>query len=237
MPPHPFPRITPGSGETAEPVDRPPDVVQAPEVESSVPHRAGAETGAAAVPQGLSEHAQYTVALLLGGALLVYVSWERSGLVVFVGIAMVLIGIVLLQRLSNRFRGRRVEQKAIRKLRLPENWTVESNVPIPGMGDSDLLVISPKGERFSVEIKAFRGVALKQATMFSKEERLTYPSGQKILPDPLHQAIQNAEFLNANPIIWLPEAKGKQIQKFKKSGVIVVQGQRAIRRVLGASWF
>lgn len=237
MKPLPLPKVVADDANTGDVVENPHFNNPTPDIASPIQRKGDEGANATITPKGLSEHAQYTLAVLMGGALLIYVGWERSGFVVFVGIAMAIVGTVLLQRLSNRFRGRRVEQKAIRKLRLPDGWDVEANVPLPGMGDADLLVISPKGRRFSIEIKAFRGVALKQATIFSKGENLTYPSGQRIIPDPIHQAIQNAEILNATPVIWLPEAKGKPVQRFKKSGVIVAQGHRAIRRAIGASWF
>lgn len=169
-----------------------------------------------------------------GGLGIAYIARADHPYVAIAGLGVTGIGVAILKRAQARERGQRVERKAISELKLPENWTVEPNHMLPWGADLDLLITSPDGARFAVEIKSYEGALLKRS-FFGREESLVRLNGKKFDQDPIGQALRAAEAVDATPIIWMPAAKSSKTFPLK-NGVIVVQGhQRQLKQALGAT--
>lgn len=171
---------------------------------------------------------------LLAGAVLSALLFGQK-VMLWCSIPAALVAIVLLNKAFIRKRGKVVENKAISSLKLPAGWSAEGNVMLPGVGDLDLLITGPGDKRFAIEIKSYECLK-KGGWLFG--QKLVKGSGKKLTSDPEAQAVRNAEMVNAQPVIWLPEGTGKNFNM--RSGLRVVHGnERALRRAIGASryWF
>jgi hypothetical protein len=139
-----------------------------------------------------------------------------------------------------RARGRRVERRSIESLRLPRGWTVEANVPVPGLGDCDCLITTPKSRRFAVELKSSESAKKVWFRLFTKNE-IRRGDGAKFPRNFVVQALAVASRLDAEPILWMPLARRRSSFR-TTSGVLVVQGgrkalEKAIGARLGFLWF
>jgi hypothetical protein len=139
-----------------------------------------------------------------------------------------------------RARGRRVERRSIESLRLPRGWTVEANVPVPGLGLCDCLITTPKSRRFAVELKSSESAKKVWFRLFTKDE-IRRGVGQKFPRNFVVQALAVASRLDAEPILWMPLARRRSSFR-TASGVLVVQGgrkalEKAIGARLGFLWF
>lgn len=132
-----------------------------------------------------------------------------------------------------RWSGKSVEQRSIKSLSLPDGWTLTANYAIKGAGDIDLLIESPTGERYAVEIKSVVDVVVKPGFLFFTRSTLTRQNGKKLADDPLPQTISNAAAVDAIPVLWCPKARPHKPVKVK--GVIVVLGgQKLLKKAVGA---
>lgn len=139
-----------------------------------------------------------------------------------------------------RVRGRRVERRSIESLRLPKGWVVESNVAVPGLGDCDCLITSPKARRFAVEIKSSESAKKVWFRLFTKDE-IRRGDGTRFPRNFVAQAQAVASRLEAEPVLWMPLARRRSSFR-TASGVLVVQGgrkslEKAIGARLGFLWF
>jgi hypothetical protein len=150
------------------------------------------------------------------------------------GVALSALGCVLLASVQRRWAGKRVERVALESLKLPPNWEARANVPLPrGGGDIDLVIGSPHGERYAVEIKALRDVRLKRSWFGFVPSRLVTRGGDRLKVDPLEQTIRNAEaYQRATPVLWLPKASGRST--LLETGVwVVFGGTKSLKRAIG----
>lgn len=157
--------------------------------------------------------------------------------IVFLSVALLFAGLFFAYRRwkSNYYRryGKRVEKAAIARVRLPKNWVMVPNKPIPGLGDADIFICTPKGKRWNVEIKSYESAKKVSAFSFTKSE-IVKNSGHKFDRDPIAQVLNVAKRLDSNPVLWLPKAPDKRTFK-TTSGVLVVQGgARKLERAIGA---
>jgi len=136
-----------------------------------------------------------------------------------------------------RQRGVKIEQKAIAGLSLPPSWEIHPNRPVPGLGDADILILSPEGKSWVVEIKSYEGAKKAPFSFFATHE-IVRPNGQRFERDPIKQVQAVAKYLEAKPVLWLPKARSRR--RFEtRSGVLVVQGKPAqLEQAIGArsSW-
>lgn len=186
-------------------------------------------------PWALQERIGTAMMIAGGGLGYIGMEWESRAFMVAGGIALVL-GMVVMSRVGARKRGKRIEQKAIRGISLPDGWEMEANKLIPDLGDADLFIKGPN-EKFVIEIKSHANVSYDRGGMFFGSEKLL-AKGKSISPDPLIQAKKAAERLNATPVVWFPEAQTKK--RFKsKDGILIVWGTpRSLLIGIGAkSWF
>lgn len=194
-----------------------------------------------------SSHRPWMASLVMGagflliGSLPMMLLWReassRTGFLT-ICLASCVIGIMILSKVWVRYRGTLVEQRAIRRLRLPEGWSMDSNVKLNRDGDLDLLVVNSDHQRYAVEIKSYQGVKLKRAR-FGWTEELRYRDGRSFSKDPVKQVLRAAEETNALPVIWLPEAPSAKTIHMQ-CGVQVVQGSsRDLLKAMGKKrgWF
>lgn len=134
-----------------------------------------------------------------------------------------------------RLRGIKVERRAVKALRLPRSWQMEPDVPVPGLGNCDVLITDAKGARFAVEIKSAESAKKVWFSFFNKDEILK-DNGERFPRDHVGQTLRVATRLDATPVLWFPRARRNK--RFKtRSGVIVVLGSRRIlERAVGARW-
>jgi hypothetical protein len=133
-----------------------------------------------------------------------------------------------------RWTGKSVEQRSIKSLSLPEGWTVTPNYAIKGAGDVDLLIESPTGARYAIEIKSVADISIQRGFLFLTRSRLTRGNGKRLSDDPLPQTISNAVAVDAIPVLWCPKARPSK--PVKVNGVLVVLGQqKQLKKALGAS--
>lgn len=137
-----------------------------------------------------------------------------------------------------RVRGVYIERRAVKGLRLPADWELIPDVPVPGLGNCDALIVNPADERYAVEIKSAQSAKKVWFSLFTKDE-IRKASGQRFARDPVEQVNKVAERLDAQAVLWFPKAS--RSRSFKtRSGVIVVQGnERMLERAIGArrGWF
>ena len=169
------------------------------------------------------------------GALTLYYELSQPPVslnVMLVGLALLGIGGLLLNRGMARWTGKQVETSSIRALSFPEHWTSKPNYMLSSGGDIDLYVESPDGERFAIEIKSIEAVVIKHSFLGMGQSRLLTPAGKALKDDPQIQTLRNAEAVAATPVLWLPKASGKTVRL--KSGVIVVRGgKRQLFKAIG----
>lgn len=144
-------------------------------------------------------------------------------LVAAVGIAVFLFAFLFIKKSYYRARGKRVEAKAINSIKLPKGWKMTRNVPLPRLGDADMVITDPKGGKFVVEIKSFEGA--KKAKWWDRKQEIVRLSGRPFSKDAIAQVLSQSDVLGATPIVWLPLAKSRRPFK-TRSNVLVVQGNR-----------
>lgn len=139
-----------------------------------------------------------------------------------------------------RSRGRRIERRAVDSLRLPKGWTIKANVPVPGLGDCDCLIIAPNNKRYAVEVKSSESVKKVWFRLFSKDE-IRRGDGARFHRDFIGQVLRVSHRLDAIPVLWMPRARRRAPFR-SASGVLVVQGgrkclEKAIGARMGFLWF
>ena len=149
------------------------------------------------------------------------------------------LGVIFLRRGGARQHGLAVEKKARRSLKLPAGWLVDECVPVQGLGDADMLLTDPDGERFVVEIKAHEAIQIRKR-WFSGGVDVRGADGRKLARDPLSQVTAVAGILQGHPVLWFPNASKSSIVRIGRPEVIIVQGNgRQLRKAIGArgGWF
>ncbi len=140
------------------------------------------------------------------------------------------------QRLRDLFYRRRgvwIEQRAIAALEVPEGWELQPNLPVPGHGDADIYIKSPKGQTWNIEIKSYEG-AKKAPFSFFRKQDIVHPDGSPFKRDPIVQVLGVANKLKSQPVLWMPRAPNARTFR-TRSGVLVVQGsRRRLERAIGA---
>lgn len=143
-------------------------------------------------------------------------------------------GLLMLERGSARQHGLAVEKCALRKIKLPSGWEMETSVPISGKGDADLLITSPDDVRFVVEVKAQRDIVVNRGYLGGGAQILGR-GGKKMPRDPLAQVVTLGGILQAFPVLWFPDGRGTPVTRIGNPEVIVVQGkERVLLKAIGA---
>lgn len=147
------------------------------------------------------------------------------------------LGLWMLKRSSARYHGIRTEIRAFNKLDLPASWTVKQSQPVVGLGDVDIMAVSPDGVRYAIEVKAHRMVTVTRPFLgFGGGIRY---KGAKPPKDPVKQVLQLSARLNAKPIVWFPNAPTNGVYRFPGNPEyhIVLGKPRGVRRAMGITGF
>lgn len=134
-----------------------------------------------------------------------------------------------------RFRGVRVERKAVKALRLPRSWQLQPDVPVPGLGNCDALIVSAKGNRFAVEIKSAESAKKVWFSFFTNDE-IRKGNGDRFARDHINQTLKVATRLDATPVLWFPRAQKNKRFKTRSGVIVVLGGRRMLERAVGARW-
>jgi hypothetical protein len=154
--------------------------------------------------------------------------------------AVALLGCFLLHQAYARWRGKYIEKRAIGSLSWPEGWIATPNIGLPGGGDVDLLVEAPTGERFAIEIKAFRDVDVKVPFLGLGRPRIVTKAGRRVREDPVAQARAAAQAVEARPVLWFPQGRGRAFKRRGEDLMVVFGSGPKLQRALGLrrwSWF
>lgn len=132
-------------------------------------------------------------------------------------------GLAYLRRGFTRARGKAVENRALVKLEklLEPGWELQRNVLLR-RGDLDGLLLGPAGERYALEIKSQTAVHLRKGGLLT-QARLEDGRGEAMGGMFLRQTRKNAGEVNADPVLWFPAAKTRQMLK-DLDGCLVVCG-------------
>jgi len=137
----------------------------------------------------------------------------------------VAVGMMVFKRGYVRLHGAVVEVRAVDALkrRLPGKWALQADVPTPH-GNCDVLVTDEDGYGYAVEIKSKSAVMLEKRIF--RSNRLRYAKGD---PEPhIRQAIANAGFLRAKPVLWYPSTPNE-----RQGTIILTCGDRQVIVVAG----
>lgn len=117
-----------------------------------------------------------------------------------------------LQQASARSFGQRLERKAIKKLAsVVGEENIRANVPFPGNGDIDC-VVKIEDRIFNIEIKAFR-------------------DAKRINRTHLKQTLDAANYLQSEPIIWLPNFKDVQFRERSGVQICACDAKKLVKRL------
>lgn len=174
--------------------------------------------------------------LLIAAALVYAISTLYMGLITSVlnAAPVAIVGGWLAKRGARRQHGLAVERRALRRLKVPAGWSMQLNVPVRGHGDADVLLVSPAGERFVVEVKSHQKITVKHGWLFGRP-KITTAGGKQLPRDPLRQVASLGTCLHALPVVWFPDSQERRVTKLREPAAIIVQGpQRALLKAIGA---
>ncbi len=144
------------------------------------------------------------------------------------GAAVLTGGLLSLRDVWFSYWGLVTERRALRALHkcLGEEWTLRTDRMSPAGGDIDAFVTHKReAKAYAIEIKSFSGVEVKP-TLFFGAPRLQYCNGRLLSQkrDPFPQTLRNAQAVDAVPILWLPNARGRKGGQQLTNGVLLVAG-------------
>ena len=140
-----------------------------------------------------------------------------------------------------RWLGKQVEAASVKSIKLPDGWTLESGVLVPGAGDVDLVIEGPDGKRFAIEIKSNQDVQVASGIPFLTKPRLETKEGKSLSGAFLAQAAKNAERVDAAPVLWFPKARKTAVQEIGKVQVVLGDKTKLLKAMgckkNGFSWW
>jgi hypothetical protein len=148
--------------------------------------------------------------------------------------------VFFIQRTSRRVHGQVSEARALRRLEkiITSGWALKSNVMLP-LGDLDGLVTGPEGHAFALEIKSKASLKILKGTLWSRD-KLVDTNGRPIGSKMLTQARNCAFQLDAQPVLWFPDAKEQGFARDIEQVTVVCGSPRYLCKTLGIpsrSWW
>lgn len=141
----------------------------------------------------------------------------------------------------SRWLGKQVESASVKSIKLPDGWTLESGVLVPGAGDVDLVIEGPDGKRFAIEIKSNQDVQVANGIPFLTKPKLQTKEGKSLPAAFLIQASKNAERVDATPVLWFPKARTASVQKIGNVQVVLGDKAKLLKAIgckeIGFSWW
>ncbi|HEY5138118.1 MAG TPA: nuclease-related domain-containing protein, partial [Methylococcales bacterium] len=146
--------------------------------------------------------------ILLKFSLAVPLYWVGLG----VGLVLFFRGSMLFQQAARADQGAKGEEEIAKILRqLPSGWRTEFNRRVHGVGDVDVILTSPTGKTWTVDIKSQRGTIIeKQGKLYKVLGRNTYPLKKDFIAAAKRQALLVRSMDNlryVTPVICFSSAK------------------------------
>jgi hypothetical protein len=137
----------------------------------------------------------------------------------------------------NRIFGLALEWQQTNSLELPVGWKKKAGIYHRVVGNIDLLVTSPMGNAFNIEIKAWRGVKERDGGLVKKsgaQEPINW-----VVRQLWNQVYNYPGKKFRQPVLWLPNDPSNEYFYFQRSGgqgkILVVNGdQTTLKRAIGA---
>jgi Nuclease-related domain len=118
-----------------------------------------------------------------------------------------------------------------------EGWDIEYGMPLgSGLGDADIVCVSPQGKAFVIDVKSHRGqVVTDGKVLYRRTRRNKYPFEKNFLGQSMKQAFQVKQQKGLNfvtPIVAFSDAR-VSVPSGKVAGVHVVGGKRLVGLLRG----
>jgi hypothetical protein len=118
-----------------------------------------------------------------------------------------------------------------------EGWDIEYGMRLgSGLGDADIVCVSPQGKAFVIDVKPHRGqVVTDGKALYRKTRRSKYPFEKNFLRQSMKQAFQVKQqkgWSCVTPIVAFSDAR-VSVPSGKIAGVYVIGGKRLVRLLRG----
>jgi Holliday junction resolvase-like predicted endonuclease len=128
------------------------------------------------------------------------------------GLVLFLRGRKLFRQAARADQGAKGEEAVAKILmQLPSGWKTEFNRQVPGVGDVDVIVCSPRGKTWTVDVKAHQGEIIeKEGNLYKVLGRNIYPMQKDFIAAAKRQAalVRNMDNLRyVTPVICFSSAK------------------------------
>lgn len=135
-------------------------------------------------------------------------------LFIFISLGLVFNGIYLWKRANHADQGAKGEEDIAQLMTQlkHEGWQIEYGIRLGnGLGDADIICISPKGKAYVIDVKSHRGEVTTDGTQLYKQMgKSTYPFEKNFLQQAMKQALQVKKQKNLNfvtPIVAFSNAQ------------------------------
>jgi hypothetical protein len=154
---------------------------------------------------------------------------------IFVALGLIINGIYLWKRANHADQGAKSEEdiaQIMTQLK-EEGWQIEYGMSLgSGLGDADIICISPRGKAYVIDVKSHRGEITTDGTQLYKQMgKSSYPFEKNFLKQAMKQALQVKKQKNLNfvtPIIAFSNAK-VSVSLEQLQNVYVVEKARLIQ--------
>jgi hypothetical protein len=161
--------------------------------------------------------------------------------IIFAAVALILAlnGLSLWQKANRATQGAKGEEATGKQLieLKKEGWDIEYGMPLgSGLGDADIVCVSPQGKAFVIDVKSHRGqVVTDGKALYRRTRRNKYPFEKNFLRQSMKQALQVKQQKGLSfvtPIVAFSAAR-VSVPSGKVAGVYVVGGKRLVGLLRG----
>jgi hypothetical protein len=153
---------------------------------------------------------------------------------IFVALGLIINGIYLWKRANHADQGAKGEEDIAQLMTQlkQEKWQIEYGMRLGnGLGDADIICISPRGKAYVIDVKSHRGEVTTDGTQLYKQiGKSTYPFEKNFLQQAMKQALQVKKQKNLNfvtPIVAFSNAQ-VSLPAEKLQNVYVVEKEKLI---------
>jgi hypothetical protein len=160
---------------------------------------------------------------------------------IFTAVALILAlnGLSLWKKANRATQGAKGEEATGKQLieLKKEGWDIEYGMRLgSGLGDADIVCVSPQGKAFVIDVKSHRGqVVTDGKTLYRRTRRNKYPFEKNFLRQSMKQALQVKQQKGLSfvtPIVAFSAAR-VSVPSGKVAGVYVVGGKRLVGLLRG----
>ena len=153
---------------------------------------------------------------------------------IFVALGLIINGIYLWKRANHADQGAKGEEDIAQLMTQlkQEKWQIEYGIRLGnGLGDADIICISPRGKAYVIDVKSHRGEVTTDGTQLYKQiGKSTYPFEKNFLQQAMKQALQVKKQKTLNfvtPIVAFSNAQ-VSLPAEKLQNVYVVEKEKLI---------